>query len=64
LGFIDDSGEGTAPWEEADEVHAEGGDGEPESDEELSDFPQTPSKKRKRTLDALVVSRAVKRRKK
>jgi len=46
-------------------VEAEGeADAEPELDEELPESVQTPSKKRKRHLDALVASRAAKRQKK
>jgi len=65
LGFIDDSEEGPAFWEETIEVDAEGGAiAEPELDEEVPDSSQTPSKKRKLQLDALVASRATKRHKK
>lgn len=65
LGFIDDRDEGAALWEEMIKVDAEGGAiTEPESDEEVPDSSQTPSRKRKLHLDALVASRVAKRQKK
>jgi len=65
LGFIDDGEEGTALWEVTNEVDAESeAVAKPESDEELAGTSQTPSKKRKLHLDALVASRAAKRQKK